>query len=148
MLIFAVFGACASDAMGQECPASVDDSNSRRLLSGMEIIEGRLHEQEGGNALLRPETVSDVEYFWKFRRSIGSSEVWMRCIYRDTQVRVTQRVGATATECRVVHTHSANPGDGNLVHATCSARTDSARTLEVDRVIHSAESLTHHDKNR
>ena len=126
-------GLAAASSQGQECPRSLEISEtpttridgwntssavSSRVLVGMEIIEGELHADEGSNALLKPQTSSTGDYYWKFRAPIASGVVWMRCLYKGSSITLTQRVEPTATECRVKHLAAPQRGD-QLIKSFC-----------------------------
>lgn len=105
----------ASNAFCQECPPSVDVTESPKavdrswtassvtaehLLSGVDIIIGDLIDANGRNFIQAPQSLPRDEYLWKFKGPVGSDVVWMRCTYHKTRITLARRIDSTATECR------------------------------------------------
>lgn len=103
-------------SLAQDCPRSIEtdhvlrgnlpdwnalDKSSVHLLSGLKVVEEKLHSDEGENAVLAPDSDSGEDYMWPFRAEVGDEELWMLCLYRDTPVRLSRRIASTAKECRV-----------------------------------------------
>ena len=107
-------------SLGQECPRSIEidrvlrgnlsdwnalDKASVHLLSGLNVVGGKLHADPGENGVLAPISDSESGYVWPFSSEIGE-EFWMLCRYRDTQVRLSRRIMAKVTQCRIKKTGS------------------------------------------
>jgi hypothetical protein len=128
--LFTITGAYA-----QVCPPSVEivsavrgvlpgwdavSMSSMQTLSGVDIVTGKLnYDDEGQNAILRPLDEPNGDYFWKFIGPVGDEEVWMRCSYHETAVRLDRRVDAAAKECRVTKLVPTKRGKKSIVSAVC-----------------------------
>ncbi|WP_425478443.1 STY0301 family protein [Stenotrophomonas panacihumi] len=75
------------------------EASSNRDLVGLNIIEGRLHDDQSDNAVLKPWGGAAGEALWKFVKPAGGAELWMQCIYEGSGVALTRRVEPKATHC-------------------------------------------------
>lgn len=101
-------------AMTQTCPSTiqavsqlkqnisewkVDSSDDTFNLGGVSIIEGPINpSKENGERELVPMGKNRIQ-FWRFTNAVGSNEVWMRCWYSDTALRLSTRIHADVIEC-------------------------------------------------
>jgi hypothetical protein len=124
-----------ADVRAQVCPPSVEVVSAARgvspgwvtvsvssvhMLSGLDLVEGKINnDDEGGNATLRPLDEPNGDYVWKFPSPIGGAEVWMRCSYHDTAVRIDLRIDAAAKECRTTKLVPTKLSGKSIVSAVC-----------------------------
>ena len=123
------------DVRAQVCPPSVEivgvargvlpgwDSpsvSSVHVLSGVDIVDGKVnHDDEGENVILRPLDEPNGDFVWKFRGPIGKSEVWMRCSYHETAVRLDRRIDGAVKECRSKKLVVMKRGEKSIISAVC-----------------------------
>jgi hypothetical protein len=128
--LFTITGVCA-----QVCPPSVEIVSAARdappgwetvsvssvhTLSGLGVVGGKInYDDEGQSVTLRPLDEPNGDYFWKFRGPVGEAEVWMRCSYHETAVRLDLRVDAGAKECRATELVPTKRGGKSIVSAVC-----------------------------
>ena len=100
--------------MAQTCPSTiqgvsqlkqnisewkVDSSEDTFNLGGVSIIEGPINpSKENGERELVPMEKNGIQ-FWRFTSAVGSNEVWMRCWYSGTALRLSTRIHADVIEC-------------------------------------------------
>lgn len=112
-------------AQAQSCPGSIDiverleagagewmgeEARSSRRLLGVNLVEGRLHQDPGDNAQLRPTTEHDGASVWRFSKAIGKHEVWMQCIYEGSSLLLNKRVEPHVQQCAEKWTAAAGSG--------------------------------------
>jgi hypothetical protein len=131
MVIFV--GLLANQAIGQQCPAFIDEAESlrapvenweavdvvgTRLLIGLEIVEGEPNIRS--LVSLPPFDDGKYEHSWKFRGTVGTRLVWMRCIYENSEIRLVRRVEAKVGECRVTRNRTSVRNGRWIVNAECT----------------------------
>ncbi|MCH8622551.1 STY0301 family protein [Undibacterium sp. TS12] len=100
--------------MAQICPATikgfsqlkqdipgwkVDSSDDTFNLGGMSIVEGPINQSaEGYERELVPLEKDGIQ-FWRFTKTVGRNELWMRCWYSGTSLRLSARIHSDVVEC-------------------------------------------------
>lgn len=131
--ILSVVGAFPNFTRAQECMQSIgiksaisgdldgwrlSGESSTHSLSGLQVVEGKLNEEPGKNARLKPMQDSAGNSLWEFRDDVGEKEVWMVCMYRDVSLKLSRRVDPTARGCRVLRSSSTDR-HSDSVRALC-----------------------------
>lgn len=114
LLLVALSLSAPLTAMAQTCPSTiqgvsqlkknisewkVDSSDDTFNLGGVSIIDGPINQTTNyGERELVPLEKNGVQ-FWPFTDTVGSNEVWMRCWYSGTALRLSTRIHADVIEC-------------------------------------------------